>query len=68
MLKVCRHFGIYYRQGGVVLNRFTEKIHDKGFVIKEFCEYWGMSRRTYERMTANPDKHDKLNKMIEGMK
>jgi nucleoid-associated protein YgaU len=50
------------------MNRFTEVIHDKGATIKEFCQYWQISRRTYERMMANDDKHEKLNKMIKGFK
>lgn len=50
------------------MNRFTELIHDKGYVIREFCEYWEISRRTYERWTADQKKHDKLDKMIKGMK
>jgi len=50
------------------VNRFTERLHDKGILVREFCEYWGICRRTYERMLANPDKHDKLNKMIEGIR
>ena len=47
------------------MNRFTEKIHDKGLLVREFCEYWGFSRRTYERMLADDTKHDKLDKLIE---
>lgn len=50
------------------MNRFTEKIHDKGFVIREFCEFWEISKKTYERMTADDTRHGKLNKMIEGLK
>jgi len=50
------------------LNRFTAKLHDKGFLVREFCEYWSICRKTYERMTNNPDRHDKLNKMIEAIK
>lgn len=50
------------------MNRFTEMIHDKGMVIREFCEYWGMSKRTYERMCADKAKHEKLEKMIRGIK
>lgn len=48
------------------MNRFTEMIHDKGMVIREFCEYWNMSTRTYERWCADEKKHDKLEKMIRG--
>ena len=50
------------------MNRFTELIHDKGLTVGEFCKYWQISRRTYERMMANDTKHEKLNKMIAGMK
>ena len=50
------------------MNRFTQLIHDKNATVNEFCEYWSMSRRTYERMTSNTGKHDKLNKMIRGFK
>lgn len=50
------------------MNRFTELLHDKGFVIREFCEYWGISKRTYERYCSDSDKHDKLEKMIKGMR
>ena len=49
------------------MNRFTELIHDKGLTINEFCEYWQISRRTYERMTADNDRHNKLSKMIKGL-
>lgn len=50
------------------LTRFTELIHDKGYTVGEFCKYWGISKRTYERYLANEEKHDKLEKMIRGMK
>ena len=54
--------------GGIPLNDFTAKLHDKGFLVRDFCEYWGICRKTYERMTNNTAKYDKLNKLIEGMK
>ena len=50
------------------MNRFTEKIHDKGMLVREFCEYWGFTRRTYERMLADDSKHEKLDKLIKGVK
>ena len=49
------------------MNRFTELIHDKGLTVREFCQYWEISRRTYERMMANTDKHSKLDKLIKGV-
>ncbi len=49
------------------INRFTKRLHDKGYRVKDFLEYWGVSRRTYERYMADTSKHDKLNKMIEAM-
>jgi len=49
------------------LNRYTLILHGKGWLVKDFIEYWGICRKTYERMTANPKRHDKLNKMIEAM-
>ena len=52
----------------VKLTRFTELIHDKGYTVGEFCNYWGISKRTYERYLADEAKHDKLEKMIRGMK
>ncbi len=50
------------------MKRFTELIHDKGITVREFCEYWEISRRTYERMLADTDRHDKLMKMIKGLR
>ena len=49
------------------MNRFTEMIHDKGMIIKEFCEYWGIHKRTYQRMCADEKRHDELEKMIRGV-
>jgi len=49
------------------LNRFTLILHGKGWLVKDFIEYWGICRATYERMTANAKSHDKLNKMIAGL-
>lgn len=50
------------------MNSFTKKIHSKGYRVKDFCKFWSISSRTYERMMADSGRHDKLNKMIEGMK
>jgi len=50
------------------MNEHTKKIHDKGYRVQDFLDYWNISRRTYDRMMADVNKHDKLNKMIEGMK
>ena len=49
------------------INRFTKRLHDKGYRVKDFLEYWDVSRRTYERYMADTNKHDKLKKMIEAM-
>lgn len=50
------------------MNEFTLKLANRGYMVKDFLEYWDISRKTWERMMNNPDKHDKLIKMIEGMK
>jgi len=49
------------------LNKFTSILHGKGFLVEDLLSYWHISRKTYERMTADSKKHDKLNKMIEAM-
>ena len=46
---------------------FTLRLHGKGYLVKDFIAYWSICRDTYERMTNNPDKHDRLNKMIDAM-
>lgn len=50
------------------MNSFTARLHEKGYKRQDFYEYWTVSPRTYERMMADPSRHDKLNKMIEGMR
>jgi len=50
------------------MNPFTKQIHEKGYTIGGFCEYWQISLSTYRRYCANEKLHDKLTKMIEGMK
>jgi len=49
------------------MNSFTMKLHGNGWLVKDFLEYWGLCRKTYERMTNNASRHDKLNKMIDAM-
>ena len=50
------------------MHDFTKRLHTNGYLVKDFCEYWDVCRKTYERMMADPSRHDKLNKMIEGMR
>jgi len=52
---------------GIHLNEFTMRLHGKGFLVKDLLEYWGICRKTYERMTRDGKRHDKLNKMINAM-
>lgn len=65
------HFVVYtsiYRQiEGLFLNKFTLKLHNNGWLVADLLKYWGISRSTYERYTANPERHEKLNKMIKAM-
>jgi len=49
-------------------NKHTQKIHAKGYKVQDFLDYWGITRRTYDNYCANEKLHDKLHKMIEGMK
>jgi hypothetical protein len=49
------------------MNSFTMKLHGKGWLVKDFLEYWDVCRKTYERMTNDVNRHDKLNKMIDAM-
>lgn len=48
-------------------NRFTKMLHERGFKVADFLQYWDVTRRTYERWCADSDSHDKLIKMIRGM-
>jgi len=43
------------------------RLHGKGFLVTDFMKYWNVCRKTYERMTNNSKRHDKLNKMIDAM-
>lgn len=49
------------------MNKFTLRIKNKGYDVNDFCEYWGISYKTYNRYVNNHNKHDKLSKMINGM-
>lgn len=48
-------------------NKHTKQIHDKGYKLDEFIEYWGITMRTYRNYCANEKLHDKLNKMTAGL-
>lgn len=49
------------------MNEFTLKLHNNGWLVADLLKYWEISRSTYERYTADPDRHEKLNKMISAM-
>ena len=49
-------------------NSFTTKIHEQGYTLAGFLTYWRMTERTYRRWCADENKHEKLNKMIEGLR
>lgn len=49
-------------------NKFTLLINAKGKRVIDFTDYWNIDIRTYRRWVADETKHDKLIKLIEGMK
>ena len=49
------------------MNEFTMRLHGSGYLVKDFLEYWDISRKTYERMTNDTDRHEKLKKMVDAM-
>ena len=51
----------------MTLNKFTMKLHGKGWLVKDFLEYWGMHRKTYERISNEPERFDELDKKIAAM-
>lgn len=50
-----------------VMNRFTEWLHSKGYLIEDFCDYWEVSRSTYERMSRTEKRKQKLTKMVDAL-
>lgn len=57
----------YGQNEGNFLNKFTLKLHNNGWLVVDLLNYWSISRSTYERYTAKPERHEKLNKMIAAM-
>lgn len=49
------------------MNRFTMRLHGSGWLVKDFLEYWQISRKTYERISVEPKRYDILNKKIKAM-
>ena len=43
------------------------KLHGKGWLVKDFMEYWNIHRKTYERWSNDSNSFDKLDKMILAM-
>ena len=58
---------IYGQIEGLFLNKFTLILYNNGWLVTDLLAYWEISRSTYERYTADPERHEKLNKMIAAM-
>ena len=49
------------------MNKFTMKLHGNGWLVKDFLEYWGISRKTYENISNDESRFDELDKKIKAM-
>ena len=51
----------------MVVNKFTLMIHNKGWSVREACEYWGFSYDTYLRKRSAKRYENQLNCLINGL-
>lgn len=49
------------------MNKFTLIIHNKGWTVKDACEYWGIRYATYNDRCNNPRMHNQLEGMCLGL-
>lgn len=49
------------------MNKFTLIIHNKGWTVKEACEYWGIHYDTYNKRCNNTKMHNQLESMCNGL-
>ena len=66
-LRLINHMKRLKNKRGKKLNKFTMKLHGNGWLVKDFLEYWGISRKTYERISNDPKRIDELDKKIAAM-
>ncbi len=48
-------------------NKFTSIVRDRGWTVKDACIYWDIRLATYSARVNNPDKHNELECMCEGL-
>ncbi len=49
------------------MNKFTLIIHNKGWSVKDACEYWGIRYATYNSRCNNARLHSQLESMCNGL-
>lgn len=51
----------------LMMNKFTLMIHNKGWSVKDACEYWGIHYDTYNKRCNSPKFHNQLECMCNGL-